>query len=492
MDLTPAPPLAAKEGTNLTPRPSPSVPGEGKTGGRPLSLGEGNERGPFAAPTASSPSPARLERGLGGEARSSLLAHQDRWGRARFVPLLLLFLAALSIAVGILVVGIRPAWRDVVLLTAYLAVSGSLSLALGSAGLMALEKRGIGGLTLRIAFGQLIVILVALVNVGATAWLMFLSPHDFTLLGSLLAFAAAMALFMSLALARSIAAAVGGVTAAARRMAAGDLSARAPRVSQDELGELASAFNLMADALEMAAERQQSAENARREVVAAISHDLRTPLASIRAMVEAINDGVVADAETIQRYLRTTQNETERLGQLIDDLFELSQLDAGALQPQLEMGSLHDLISDTLGSLEIQAEKHGVRLVASVDPGIGPARFDSRRIQRVLDNLVGNAIRHTPAGGQVELSAAAVNGDIKVTVRDTGEGIAPEEQDRIFERFYRGEKSRARDGAGAGLGLTIARGIVHAHGGRIWLESKPGQGTAFFFTLPRMNSIERE
>jgi signal transduction histidine kinase len=357
---------------------------------------------------------------------------------------------------------------------------------------MALEKRGIGGLTLRIAFGQLIVILVALVNVGATAWLMFLSPHDFTLLGSLLAFAAAMALFMSLALARSIAAAVGGVTAAARRMAAGDLSARAPRVSQDELGELASAFNLMADALEMAAERQQSAENARREVVAAISHDLRTPLASIRAMVEAINDGVVADAETIQRYLRTTQNETERLGQLIDDLFELSQLDAGALQPQLEMGSLHDLISDTLGSLEIQAEKHGVRLVASVDPGIGPARFDSRRIQRVLDNLVGNAIRHTPAGGQVELSAAAVNGDIKVTVRDTGEGIAPEEQDRIFERFYRGEKSRARDGAGAGLGLTIARGIVHAHGGRIWLESKPGQGTAFFFTLPRMNSIERE
>ena len=397
----------------------------------------------------------------------------------------LALLGAAAMAVAILILWIHPTAGDLWLLALYLSVSGALSLIVGYVGLRLLERVGFGGLGLRIAYGQLIVIVVALVNVGATAWLMFLSVHDFALLGSLLVFAATMAVFISIALARSISTAVQRVTAAARQMASGDLHARAVVSSRDELGTLAEAFNHMAGELEQSTERERSAELARRELVAAVSHDLRTPLASIQAMVEAINDGVVDDQETIQRYLKTTQTETERLARLIDDLFELSQIDGGSLKLSLEVGSLHDLISDTLQSLGPQAEQRGVRLVGTVEPALPAVRFDPARIQRVLDNLVGNAIRHSPAGGVVEIRGVASGDQVRVLVHDTGDGIPPSEQERVFERFYRGERSRARNGAGAGLGLTIARGIVSAHGGRIWVESAPGAGATFVFTLPR-------
>jgi signal transduction histidine kinase len=218
--------------------------------------------------------------------------------------------------------------------------------------------------------------------------------------------------------------------------------------------------------------------------VAAVSHDLRTPLASIRAMVEAISDRVVTDRATVDRYLGTIGGEVERLSQLIDDLFELSQIDAGQLRLQVEDGSLHDLISDTLRSLSAQAERRGVDLVGRVDETLPPVRLDPARAQRVLDNLVGNALRHTAAGGRVELGALERGDEVEVTVRDSGEGIAPEDFDRVFEPFYRAERERSRS-AGAGLGLTIARGIVAAHGGRIWAESTLGAGTTFHFTLPR-------
>jgi signal transduction histidine kinase len=201
-------------------------------------------------------------------------------------------------------------------------------------------------------------------------------------------------------------------------------------------------------------------------------------------MVEAIVDGVVTDEATVRRYLETIGGEVDRLSQLIDDLFELSQIDAGQLRLQLERGSLRDLISDTLRSTSARAERAGVRLVGEVDPALPPVRLDPARIQRVLDNLVGNALRHTPAGGRVELSAVELPKEVEVTVRDSGEGIAPTDAERVFESFYRGERERSRS-AGAGLGLTIARGIVSAHGGRIWVESRPGEGATFRFTLPR-------
>jgi signal transduction histidine kinase len=319
---------------------------------------------------------------------------------------------------------------------------------------------------------------------------MFLSSHDFALLTSLLIFAGIMALFVSVVLTRSISGPVSEVTDAARRMAAGDLQARAVVSTGDELGELARAFNQMANELEDAARRQLIADQSRRDLIAAISHDLRTPLASIRAMVEAINDGVAADPETIARYLRATQGETERLARLIGDLFEVSQIDSGALHLNVEPGSLHDLISDTIRSLSAQAEQRGIHLVGTVDPALPSIPFDSARVQRVLDNLVGNALRHTPAGGEIEIRAAVIGDNVQVDVRDTGEGIPAHEQEHVFERSYRGEESRSRGGGGAGLGLTIARGIVLAHRGQISVRSEPGKGTMFSFTIPRRTDVQ--
>ncbi|HEY3083623.1 MAG TPA: ATP-binding protein [Chloroflexota bacterium] len=402
----------------------------------------------------------------------------------RLVAGLLVITLGCAAVAAVTLYALRPPADEMLLLTLYLVVSGGVSLAVGYGGLAALGRWGVGGLRLRLAYGQVLVVMVAFINVVVTALLMFISAHDLTLLGLLLFFAGLIALFFALTLADSIAGGVGAVAAAARRMADGDPTARVHLAGRDEIGALAEAFNAMAAQLAAAAERQRAAEEARRYLVAAVSHDLRTPLASIRAMVEAINDGVVSDETTVGRYVRTIGGEVERLSGLINDLFELSQIDAGSLELRLERGSLHDLISDTLRSMSAQAARKEVHLAGSVGPALPPARMDPARVQRVLDNLVGNALRHTPPGGRVEIRAEEDGGTLRVTVRDSGEGIPVHELSRVFEPFYRGDASRPRAG-GAGLGLTIARGIVELHGGRIWVESPPGQGAAFHFTLPR-------
>jgi signal transduction histidine kinase len=202
-------------------------------------------------------------------------------------------------------------------------------------------------------------------------------------------------------------------------------------------------------------------------------------------MVEAIDDGVVTDAETTQRYVRTILSEVQRLSGLIDDLFELSRLDAGVLALHVEPGSLRDLVSDTLEALQVQAAEKGLRLHGAVEDNLPPVLMDTARVQRVLFNLVQNAIRHTPPDGTILLAAQEEPEAVRVDVVDTGEGVAPDDLPHIFERFYRGEKSRVRGQGGAGLGLAIARGLVEAHGGRIWAQSVPGQGARFSFVLPK-------
>jgi signal transduction histidine kinase len=307
-------------------------------------------------------------------------------------------------AILLAIVWMRAPGEDVRLLALYLVASGGLSLGLGYGGLAVLDRLGVA-LRLRIAYGQLLVIGLVYLNVVVTALLMFISAHDLALLGLLMLFAAVLGMFFAGALADSVVGGLAGVAAAARRMSAGDLSARAGLRARGEVGELAGAFDEMAGRLETAARQRADAEAARRQMVAAVSHDLRTPLASIRAMVEAIADGVVADEETVRRYLGTIGGEVDRLSQLIDDLFEMSQIDAGQLRLQLERGSLHDLISDTLRSTAARAAQAGVELVGEVDPMLPPVRLDPARVQRVLDNLIANALRHAPAGGKVALSA---------------------------------------------------------------------------------------
>ncbi len=409
--------------------------------------------------------------------------HRGAYAR-RPILFLLGWLAVACLAASLTTLTLlRPPLDETLTLVSYLALSGLASLALGYAGATLLRRSGIGGIRVRIAFGVVLVVAVAFVNVVATALLMFLSPHDLGLLGLLLLFAGLLAVAVAVAIADAIVHGIGEVARAARRISTGDLRTRVAIEGRDEVAALAHTFNSLAEQLDEAARQRAEAEAARRRLIAAISHDLRTPLASIRAMIEAINDGIVTDEATIRRYLATTQRETERLADLIADLFEMSQIDAGSVRLRVEDGSVHDLISDTLRGFQARAERAGVTLTGAVPPDLPPTPFDQARIQRVLDNLVGNALRHTPVGGTVTIAALATDDAIAIEVRDSGEGIDPADRERVFEAFYRGDAARSR-GAGAGLGLTIARAIVQGHGGTIAIASVRGEGTTVRLTLP--------
>jgi signal transduction histidine kinase len=219
--------------------------------------------------------------------------------------------------------------------------------------------------------------------------------------------------------------------------------------------------------------------------VAWAGHDLRTPLASIRLLVEALADGVATDEQTVQQYLVQAKKQIDRLSLLVEDLFQVSQLDTGSLPLQLEAASLSDLISDTLESFSALAAQSRVTLSGSAAPGVDPLMIDVQRMGRALNNLVSNALRHTPPEGRVDIHAGLTDDGVLLSISDTGEGISPDDLPYVFERFYRGEKSRSRASGGADLGLAITRGIVEAHGGSIRVESEPGKGTVFTIVLPR-------
>ena len=229
-------------------------------------------------------------------------------------------------------------------------------------------------------------------------------------------------------------------------------------------------------------------QQARKDLIASVSHDLRTPLASMRAMVEAISDGVVSDEKTIQAYCTNISSEVEHLSLLIDDLFELSRLDSGTLELQLQPSSVEEMLSSVLESMMAQTDEHTLTLNNSSNIKVDPVMVDPHKIQRVLYNLAQNAIRHTPSDGTISLEIQDAGSDVQIDVAHSGPGIAQEDKDQVFDRFYRGEKSRSREFGGAGLGLAIAKGIREAHGGRIWVESELGQGANFRFTLPVMES----
>lgn len=397
---------------------------------------------------------------------------------------------AVALAVTLLyaVMRFRMPGEDLLDLTQFLLVSGSISVLLGALAFRLGLGTRLPSLRIAIAAVYLVGVAVVGINVLYSAFLMFASPHDLGLLTVLLFFSAVISLFFAALLSQSMMSRLLDLLVVARRVASGDLSVRARDSSPDEIGRLATELNSMVAQLEHSRKEREMLEVSRRTLIASVSHDLRTPLASMRAMVEALNDGVVSEPETVSRYLRTIQNETLHLTTLIDDLFELSQIDAGAMQLHVEPTSLSDLLSDALESMSAQAAGKKIQIESHVEGDLPRVPLDAPRMQRVLYNLIQNAIRHTPSDGTITLTLRGQLEYVELTVADTGEGIRHADLPHIFDRFYRGEPARTRDSnsaaPGAGLGLAIAKGIVEAHGGSISASSPPGAGAVFKVVLP--------
>jgi signal transduction histidine kinase len=274
---------------------------------------------------------------------------------------------------------------------------------------------------------------------------------------------------------------------ASAKVAQGDFSTRLDVRGNDELAYLTRSFNKMTSDLQQVEEQKRQLEQSRRNLVAWVSHDLRTPLASMRVMLEALADGVISDKDTEQRYIQTTLSEIQHLSRLINDLFEMAKLDVGHLDLELQPMPVAEMVSDAMGGMVAKADAKHIRLEGEVDESIDTVNIAPDKIQRVLKNLLDNAIRYSPEGETVTIRADYDEEEnLRVEVHNSGVEIAPDVLPKLFDSFYRGESSRAKEGEerGTGLGLAIARGFIEAHGGKIWAESSKATGTCFIFTLP--------
>ena len=323
---------------------------------------------------------------------------------------------------------------------------------------------------LQLAGLALLAVVLPLVGVLTSGWVMFHMRDDAKILAVTSA-AALSAVVGALLLAGWIVKPLERLRATSAKLAAGDLAARAPQEGARELAQMGGSFNAMAESIERLFD-------ARRELVAWASHDLRTPLTSMQAMLEAAEDGLADPAE----YLPALSHQVRTLSTLVDDLFELARIDAGVLRFELHDAELDPLITSCLRGVEADARSRRVRLQTRLETPLPAVRCAPDKVERVLYNLLTNALRHTPADGAIAVVAKLEPGSVTVAVEDTGDGISSADRERMFERFWRGDS--ARTSPGAGLGLAIARGLVEAQGGRIWAENRPEGGARISFTLP--------
>jgi len=284
------------------------------------------------------------------------------------------------------------------------------------------------------------------------------------------------ALALSFLFTKSVVAPVVGMSHATQRIADGHYDERLPVNGKDELAQLAMRFNQMAEKLDQV-------EAMRRRLIGDVSHELRTPLTAIKGSMEGLMDGVLpANDETFGQI----HAEADRLNRLVDDLQELSRVESRAYQLIIRPVEISSIVRTVTKRLAPQAESKRISLDFELAPDLPPVLADEDRAIQVLTNLTGNALQYTPEGGKVSITAKQLNDEVQVSVRDTGIGIPAEHIPRIFDRFYRVEKSRSRQaGGGSGIGLTIARSLVEAQGGRIWVKpAGEGEGSEFIFTLP--------
>ncbi|MCB0972310.1 MAG: HAMP domain-containing histidine kinase [Acidimicrobiales bacterium] len=326
-------------------------------------------------------------------------------------------------------------------------------------------------------------VLATLAGSMLAAQAMFVSSHD---LKALLVVLAASATAAALA-ALQLAARLGRATEEVQHLSAHLAGDGTPPPPAEPLpAELADVADQLTDTwgrLHDARDREQAMEASRRELVAWVSHDLRTPLSGIRAMVEALEDGVVDDPATVARYLATIRQEADRLAQLVDDLFELSRIQAGALDLDLERVGLADLVSDAIAATGATADARGVAIEGRLHEPAPEVAASVPDLARVIRNLLDNAIRHTPRGGAVRVEATTKGGHAVLSVRDTCGGIPDNEIDRVFDLAFRGDAARTPGDSGGGFGLAIARGLVEAHQGDIDVCNEDG-GCRFTVRLP--------
>ncbi|HEY7477582.1 MAG TPA: ATP-binding protein [Actinomycetota bacterium] len=293
--------------------------------------------------------------------------------------------------------------------------------------------------------------------------------------------AAAIALVAARWLARGMTQPLRDMAAAARRMERGDYTTRVHVTTHDEVGQLAVAFNRMSEELE-------NLERTRRDLVANVSHELKTPIAAIRAHLENLLDGVERpDPRTLEVMLV----QTERLGRLVEQLLDLSRLESGEMPLERRSVDVDDVVSRVISEISVSRHAGDLTINREIPEDLPPLDADPERLHQVLFNLVDNAVRFTPPGGEVTIGAERRDGRVEVRVSDTGVGIAPEHLPRLFERFYRVDPSRSRDDGGTGIGLAIARSVVEAHGGHIRAASEPGRGSTFTFDLPVATAVSR-
>jgi signal transduction histidine kinase len=322
---------------------------------------------------------------------------------------------------------------------------------------------------------------VILLGVLAAAELMFVSNHDALIVSAMALGAAFVALRAAHVVSAGVVREVRNVRDALESVGEGERTLRVSAGAAAELRELAGAVSRMTEQLAEEERRRDAADAARRNLVAAISHDLRTPIAALRLMLAAIEDGVVDD-RTRDRYMATMHTHVSALGSMVDDLFELSRLEAGDLDWSIRQVELPELVDEAVAAMRVEAEAKGVAVATEIRPLPRPARADAERLQRVLFNLIQNAIRHTPADGSVTVRAEQAGEWVEIEVADTGSGIPLENRERLFEPFVRGMAGENRDGR-AGLGLALCRAIVEAHGGHIWLANGE-KGTRVRFVIP--------
>jgi signal transduction histidine kinase len=288
------------------------------------------------------------------------------------------------------------------------------------------------------------------------------------------AIAAVIALVLARWLARGMTQPLRDMAEASRRMETGDYSTRVLTSTRDEVGQLATAFNRMSRELE-------NLEASRRDLVANVSHELKTPITAIRAHLENLLDGV---EQPNSQNLEIMLAQSERLGRLVEQLLDLSRLESGDVPLRREPVSLAPLVALVMSEIEVACADREVEVVSDLSDDLPTIEADSERVHQVIFNLVDNAVRFTPEGGEVRIEAHRHNGSVEVSVADTGVGIPADALPRLFERFYRVDPARAREDGGTGIGLAIARSVVEAHGGSIRAESAPGHGSVFTFDLP--------